>query len=1091
MARIKGVGLDMEQSKKLEDTLLWKSYCEKISKDRERIVWVENVYNTAVVYLRDVRQKFKNYTLHDETHVLNVLDAMGGLLGDCVEKLTEGEMELLILAASIHDLGMVYTEEEEGIWLENERAYKDFLRTCDPEWIGCNMKDCPEDIQQWYLRVQHPFRIFEVLENKAWKELFEERPNLIVSTQCIEAVCRAHGEEPKDLRNNPELEYQAASDVDPLFCALLLRLADLLDFDDTRAPRVLFYHAENNDKSRGEWQKHQASAGFRFPAEPSVNELPYKARCKNPTIEHSVRKFLDWVDEELETCANLQKFCNRDWQRQFPFPRAILRKEIQSDGYMSGDFCLTMDQERVLHLLMGENLYDNRDVFVRELLQNAIDATLLRGEMERGFVPEEARIDFWEWMDREGNFWFRIDDYGTGMTLGMLQRYFLKVGNSYYMSQELKGDLYAHGGSKEYQGISRFGIGFLSCFLCGDYVEVSTLYFDPEKNKGEEETSRTRPVDYGLRLEVAGLTGYYTLKSQAERHPVGSLPMPEAFANAGNVGMERQGYRTKAGTSIVVRLNPGKLGTLNLRETVEKYLCAARMPVYYNNERVGRTYTEAMGTVHELAGERVYELSAELKREFDECFPEICGNYPKIAVTIISLDKQEDQIVSDLSGVLVKYDVRFEHLPQWKDKDQVYEVNALVDCSEIMPKVRFESKNTQGIFFIKGNRNSYLISLDWDELELEYGYFQTGSLAKVFDRYYSCPTEKKLGDIWLPFAGNIDIRTVWITYLNHRNVRNMSFRVNNCGCPSISSIFGNPYIAKVTYIYEGVWANKDLGGHSAKHGGNAVFLLSKKWKPTVEISRSKVVGLPLKLSVSISAMLNKYNMLNKIETNFSSFIDWNSVALWEWREVRDSSVGQWISENQMDHNEEIIKFVQGRTDKAEEYNNALGSIFVCEVRQVIDKYNMAFLQEHYFMEINYENGQTITFFEKENVDKGEYDIFPPMMFCKAANDQSRKYICHVNSYQRRGITADHPFIVWLLENSVKLNQHFQRQFRQIVECLCQKNAKDIVKEFGIIREQLCQMSAYYGLDAKTIPHLSREDFWPPEADKKVEQECPF
>ena len=152
---------------------------------------------------------------------------------------------------------------------------------------------------------------------------------------------------------------------------------------------------------------------------------------------------------------------------------------------------------------------------------------------------------------------------------------------------------------------------------------------------------------------------------------------------------------------------------------------------------------------------------------------------------------------------------------------------------------------------------------------------------------------------------------------------------------------------------------------------------------------------------------------------------------------------------------------------------------------------MAYLQEHYNMEINYENGQTITFFEKENVDKGEYDIFPPMMFCKAASDQSRKYICHVNSYQRRGITADHPFIVWLLENSVKLNQHFQRQFRQIVECLCQKNAKDIVKEFGMIREQLCQMSAYYGLDAKAIPHLSREDFWPPEADKKVKQECPF
>ncbi len=57
---------------------------------------------------------------------------------------------------------------------------------------------------------------------------------------------------------------------------------------------------------------------------------------------------------------------------------------------------------------------------MRELLQNAIDATLLRGEMDASFVPEESHIDCWEWSDKEGKLWFRIDDYGTGMTLGML-----------------------------------------------------------------------------------------------------------------------------------------------------------------------------------------------------------------------------------------------------------------------------------------------------------------------------------------------------------------------------------------------------------------------------------------------------------------------------------------------------------------------------------------------------------------------------------------------------------------------------------------------------------------------------------------------
>lgn len=48
------------------------------------------------------------------------------------------------------------------------------------------------------------------------------------------------------------------------------------------------------------------------------------------------------------------------------------------------------------------------------------------------------------------------------MTLGMLKRYFLKVGKSYYISQELKKDLFDHGKKDGFYGTSRFGIGFLS-----------------------------------------------------------------------------------------------------------------------------------------------------------------------------------------------------------------------------------------------------------------------------------------------------------------------------------------------------------------------------------------------------------------------------------------------------------------------------------------------------------------------------------------------------------------------------------------------------------------------------------------------------
>lgn len=410
----------MIHSRKLEETVLWKVYLEKAAPDAERSQWVKEVYEAAANYLPDVRQTFENYTLHDATHILNVLDAMSGLLGNQILKLTVGEIELLILAACMHDLGMVYTEEERRQCYEDETACRKFLREYRPELMGYPAKDWSEDIRKWYLRTLHPFRLHKVLQNEAWRELFDRCPLNTVPKRCMIAVCQAHGENPAGLLNNADLNFLAANDADPLFCALLLRLGDLLDFDGTRAPQILYGYVKCNEESRAEWDKHQASAGFWYPDAPSINELPYKARCTNPGVEHAIRDFLDWVDEELGNCVKLQKHCRKAWQQEFPFPRAVLRDEIESDGYMSGDFCLTMDQTQILNLLTGENLYDNSDVFIRELLQNAIDATLLREEMEHDFIPEQARIDLWEWNDSEGNIWFRIDDEGTGMTLGML-----------------------------------------------------------------------------------------------------------------------------------------------------------------------------------------------------------------------------------------------------------------------------------------------------------------------------------------------------------------------------------------------------------------------------------------------------------------------------------------------------------------------------------------------------------------------------------------------------------------------------------------------------------------------------------------------
>ena len=1015
-------GMIVMHSKKLEETVLWKVYQKKASFGEKRSAWVKEVYEVSTQYLKDVRRIFQNYTLHDETHVLNVMDAMGGLLGDYADKLTIGEIELLILSACMHDLGMVYTEDEEVQCYQDEKACRKFLYEYCPELLGVKTEEWPESIRQWYLRTLHPFRLYEVLENRAWKELFDRRPLEVLPKQCIIAVCQAHGENVKELINNNELNYLSANDTEPLFCALLLRLSDLLDFDDTRAPKVLYSYVVYNEKSRMEWEKHQSSAGFLYPSSPSTDDLPYKARCTNPGTEHAVRDFLDWIDEELSNCMRLQNYCRREWQRQFPFPRAVLRTEIESDGYVSGDFCVTMDQSQILKLLTGENLYEDSDVFVRELLQNAIDATLLRGELEPNFIPEKSRLDLWEWNDKEGNVWFRIDDYGTGMTLGMLQRYFLKVGNSYYNSKELERDLRDHKQFKKYNGISRFGIGFLSCFLCGDYVEVSTLYFDDNKNRKEEMRAESyQTVHYGLRLQVTGLSGYYTLKSQARHHQAEQeLPAPDIDLSSTFRKNEKDGYRSSPGTSIVVRLVPGKLGTVKLHDVVEKYLCGAAVPIYYNNKRIGKTYGEIMQMAHELEGERVYELPENVKKEFDSAFPQACGNYPKIIISVTPLDTVENYMVPELSGIVVKSEIRFDKSTQWKIKDQIYEIAGSISYQGKIVEIELQSRN-----------KTFVSREEWRVLRTEYTAEEVSTLEKTFEKYSLCPRIEDIAEVWKPFEEQRDIYQVWTAYIDTKQEKGVLKW--NIEIEQFDSMPLCPNSDNILLVYQGIVAENLVNIIYTREVNNCVvFFFKDTWKPGVNVSRSKVSDLPLITVLAINGILYKYDVLDETGYFLNEFNKLSRRPLRQWKEIEDSQVDKWLKKNLTAFIHNIQKMFQKPCGDIgqdmwlfRQFRNYL----------ILYRYAMAVFQTQYRLVINYEEGQIISFYPgKEDEIDERLDLFPPMMFCIAESEQSRRFLCSADCHIRKGITIDHPFTAWLLDNAAKLKKYYERQFQQIIDC---------------------------------------------------------
>ena len=337
------------------------------------------------------------------------------------------------------------------------------------------------------------------------------------------------------------------------------------------------------------------------------------------------------MDRELSDCLGALRYCTKRW-RELVLPRKISRK-ITPRGYETGEFRFTLDQDRVLELLVGDNLYQDPGVFVRELVQNAIDAVRTRREMDPHLPAKwKPQINIRSWMDEEGYHWFRIEDNGTGMNRDIVEKYFLKVGRSYYASDEFQRDKYRNEVEPGYQPISRFGIGILSCFM-GDRensrVEVSTLHYEPGSDP--------------LRMSLPGLTGYYYLARRSAH--------PRASAMEGRTAAEKKTYRSTPGTSIAVRTNLYQGGSYrSFREILDRYVVFPEVPIHYEDEQGSYDYpTEQtlMAAMHAVApsedsqkaGVLEFSLTQEQVREIESRFPDMTIlEPPKAVVKCVCLD---------------------------------------------------------------------------------------------------------------------------------------------------------------------------------------------------------------------------------------------------------------------------------------------------------------------------------------------------------------------------------------------------------------------------------------------------------------------
>ena len=232
---------------------------------------VRRLVDRVAPLLDRVIETFPTYTLHNATHARNVAELMADLLGPDIAKLTALEAAMLILAAYLHDIGMVFDADVLSS-LHQEPEWESFLQNHPAAFVALknNADVVTPDVAEQYCRVRHAERVFVHLDRIASEDL---RWGSVSLRDALGDLCRSHMMGPEELRATNSLSTNFLAQADLRFCAILLRLADILDFDGSRSPEAVYRHlglarrdTPRRTASDVEWRKHLCSEGVRFPA---------------------------------------------------------------------------------------------------------------------------------------------------------------------------------------------------------------------------------------------------------------------------------------------------------------------------------------------------------------------------------------------------------------------------------------------------------------------------------------------------------------------------------------------------------------------------------------------------------------------------------------------------------------------------------------------------------------------------------------------------------------------------------------------------------------------------------------------------------
>jgi hypothetical protein len=260
--------------------------------------------------------------------------------------------------------------------------------------------------------------------------------------------------------------------------------------------------------------------------QPRGTTLVLQAICDHPAVEIALRSHIETLNQVL-TEVQRAAASERSVEPLRHLPTHVTTDGLQPsvvDGvraYQSAGVRFRLAEDRVQELLMGEQLYGDPALAIRELYQNALDACRYRqarteylrrtgsgpanGQGLPGGEAWTGRIRFEQGVDSDGRAYLDCVDNGIGMGVRELSEVFAQAGVRLGDLPEFIEE------QAEWSRLdppvqlfpnSRFGIGVLSYFMLADEITVDTCRMGRDGSPGQR-----------LRVAIAGPGSLFRIRT--------------------------------------------------------------------------------------------------------------------------------------------------------------------------------------------------------------------------------------------------------------------------------------------------------------------------------------------------------------------------------------------------------------------------------------------------------------------------------------------------------------------------------------------------------------------------------------------------